>query len=162
MAWIWSSDRPGCLSFTLKAHLDRFPFPLSSTECPAGCSPSEPTDHLILTGEMISRLRMPMGGCFFTHASGRLMGWVTFARNPFHPPEGWRADFCSVERLHQVVHCRARRPAFQDATSGGIVIHKEEHSLVRGFGSEFPSDKYYCEEFNLAYRMVSHKVLSKS
>ena len=79
-----------------------------------------------------------MGGCFFTHASGRLIGWVAFARNPFHPPEGWRADFCSVDCLHQVVHCRARRPGFQDATSGGIVIHKEEHSFVGEFGSEFP------------------------
>ena len=80
---------------------------------------------------------------------------LLFARNPFHPPEGWRADFCSVERLHQVVHCRARRPAFQDATSGGIDIHKEEHSLVGEFGSEFPSDKYYCEEFNLTYQGLS-------
>ena len=157
----WPSDRSSAKFRGLCICTDRLPFPLSSAGCFVGCSSQQPIDHLVLTRETLPQLCVPLRCRFYTQASGWFICRVALAGNPFYPPEGWRVDFCCVKRFQQVIHGRAWRSAFQEATSGWVVVHEEEHSFVGKFGSELPSDEHYGKEFNLTYQMVSHEILPK-
>lgn len=89
-------------------------------------------------------------------------GWfvrrITLTGHSFYPPKGRMLNLHCIEGLYQIIHGGTARAAFENSTSGRVVVDEEEDTSTSQMLFEFPSDQDHCEKFDLTNQVIPHKV----